>query len=67
MSLIMCTDSCVYQKDGYCSLYRAASSGLTSSSSCINFVPLSKKALQQRRQSLPNTGNPDQFQSLRSD
>lgn len=61
MSLIVCTDPCVYQKDGYCSLSRAASSGAASGSGCINFVPLSKEALQQRCQSLSDIGDPDQL------
>lgn len=40
MSLIACTDDCVYQQDGYCTLERAASSGLPGPEiSCVNFVP----------------------------
>ena len=45
MSLIPCTGQCVYQKDGYCNLERAASSGVTSnsvSSACVNFVEKKK-------------------------
>lgn len=40
MSLIVCTDPCVYQRDGYCSLSRASSPGAPDSSSCVNFVPV---------------------------
>jgi hypothetical protein len=39
VSLIVCTDPCVYQKDGYCSLSRASSPGDQGGSGCINFVP----------------------------
>lgn len=62
MSLIACTDPCVYQKDGYCSLSRAASSGEPGQSSCINFVPV--QTSQKRRHGLPDVGHPDQLQSL---
>lgn len=55
MSLIACTDPCVYQRDGYCSLSRAASTGESGESKCVNFVPVS----QQSGQSLPNIGHPD--------
>lgn len=59
MSLIACTDSCVYQRDGYCSLSRAASSGEAGPSSCINFVP--RNPSQQSGHGLPNVGHPDQL------
>lgn len=62
MSLIACTDPCVYQKDGYCSLSRAASSGEVRQSGCINFVPV--HPLQQSSHGLPDVGHPDQLQSL---
>lgn len=40
MSLIACTDSCVYQQDGYCTLERAASCGSPGpETACVNFVP----------------------------
>ena len=66
MSLIACTDPCVYQKDGRCSLSRALSSGLPSSGGCVNFVPRKlSEASQQRGQGLPDIGHPDQLQSLR--
>ena len=59
MSLIACTDPCVYQKDGYCSLSRAASPGELGQSSCINFVPV--QSLQQRSHSFPNIGHLNQL------
>lgn len=40
MSLIACTDACVYQQDGYCTLERAASCGLPGPEhACVNFAP----------------------------
>lgn len=59
MSLIACTDPCVYQKDGYCSLSRAASSGEPGPSGCVNFVPT--KPSQQSGHGLPDIGHPDQL------
>lgn len=59
MSLIACTDPCVYQKDGYCSLSRAASPGEPGPSGCVNFVPT--KLSQQSGHSLPNVSHPDQL------
>ena len=68
MSLIPCLDPCVYQKDGYCSLSRAASSGSPGHKGCVNFVPCSptEAALpsQQSGQGLPDVGHPDQLQSF---
>lgn len=60
MSLIVCTDPCVYQKDGYCSLSRAASLSDLDRSGCINFVPL-----QQSGHGLPDIGDPDELQPIR--
>jgi len=38
--LIACTDACVYQQDGYCTLERAASCGLPGpENTCVNFIP----------------------------
>lgn len=43
MSLIPCTDPCIYQQDGCCTLCRAAScSAPGNAAGCINFVPLLK-------------------------
>ena len=61
LSLIVCTDPCVYQQDGYCSLARAASCGSTGGSGCVNFVP----RLQNGGQCFPDVGHPDQLQPLR--
>lgn len=57
MSLIACTDPCVYQKDGYCSLSRAASTGEPGQSGCINFVPAHPS--QEGGHGLPNICNAD--------
>ena len=40
MSIIPCTESCVYQKDGSCSLERAASSGASddSGNQCAHYI-----------------------------
>ena len=59
MSLIACTDPCVYQKDGYCSLSRAASTGESGKSKCVNFVPTHTS--QQSGQCLSDVGHPDQL------
>ena len=44
MSLIPCTGDCVYQKDGYCSLERAASRGKPSQTNdkCVHFIKRQK-------------------------
>jgi hypothetical protein len=40
MSLIICTDPCLYQKDGYCTLSRAVSLGEPKGQmTCVNFLP----------------------------
>ncbi len=58
MSLIACTDPCVYQKDGYCSLSRSVSGGYpTETRSCVHFLPLSGADLQYGGQSLTDIGN----------
>ena len=64
MSLIACTDPCVYQKDGCCTLYRAASAGIPEHSGCVNFVPSSGS--QQGGHGLTDVGYPDQIQALRN-
>ena len=68
MSLIACTDPCVYQIDGYCSLSRAASPG-DGRSGCVNFVARSEYksnfTLQDGGHGLPDVGHPDQVQPLR--
>lgn len=62
MSLIACTDPCVYQKDGYCSLSRAASTGELGKSRCVNFVPA--RPSQQCGHSFPDVGHTDQLQPI---
>lgn len=44
MSLIPCTGDCVYQKDGYCGLERAASRGKPSQAidKCVHFIKRQK-------------------------
>lgn len=40
MSYIACTDDCIYQTDGVCSLQRAAAIGMpTATVSCVHYVP----------------------------
>ena len=60
MSLIACTDPCVYQKDGYCSLSRAASAGSPGKSGCVHFVPTQYSPdSKQSSQRFPNVGHSD--------
>ncbi len=62
MSLIPCTDQCIYQQDGYCTLSRAAScAAVGSAAGCVNFVPSSKNSAER----LSDVVHPDQFQSIR--
>lgn len=64
MSLIACTDPCVYQKDGLCSLSRAASPGQAGHEGCVNFVPLASGLSQQSGHGLPDVGHPDKLQAV---
>lgn len=58
MSLIGCTSDCLYQKDGYCQLERAMSSGEPSEEHpCVNYVPRS----QDSRQGLPDIPHADEL------
>lgn len=53
MSLIVCTDPCLYQESGYCNLSRAVSAGCPSEEqSCIHFLPRHSNGLEDRRQGL---------------
>ena len=63
MSLILCTDPCVYQKDGYCFLSRASSAGAPEHGGCVNFVPVQPEGSQQCGQSIADIGNADHFQA----
>lgn len=58
MSLIGCISDCLYQKDGYCQLERAMSSGEPSAEHpCVNYVPRSQNG----RQGLPNIPHADKL------
>ena len=51
MNFIPCTDPCIYQKDGYCTLSRAGSGGNPSAhKGCVHFLP--HAASQENRQRL---------------
>ncbi len=40
MNLIPCTDDCIYQQEGRCTLARAGSSGMpTKQAGCVHFLP----------------------------
>lgn len=57
--MIPCTDPCIYQQDGCCTLSRAVSGGHPSQEqSCVYFLP---KGLQQHRQGLPDVAHRDQL------
>lgn len=59
MSLIGCTNDCLYQIDGYCQLEQAMSSGDPSADHpCVNFVPRSS---QDGVQSLSDVTHPDKL------
>ena len=58
MSLIGCTNDCLYQQDGYCQLERAMSSGVVSEESpCVNYVPRSQNG----HQCFSDVTNPDEL------
>ena len=64
MSLIPCTEACVYQQDGCCSLSRAASSASPGSAvGCVNFVARSQNGTE----CLTDVIHPNQLQSVRND
>lgn len=58
MNLIPCTDPCIYQQDGQCTLSRAASGGENGGSGCLHFLP---GASEQDRQRLPDVSHRDQL------
>ena len=66
MSMIPCTQSCIYQMNGQCILIRSMSPGFSTSNACVHFIPISEK-LNQCSQSLTNIRNTNQFQSFRDD
>lgn len=60
MNLIPCTDPCIYQQDGCCTLARAGSGGMPGQGvGCVHFVP--KRPLQKNRQRLPHVLYGDQL------
>ena len=60
MSLIPCTDPCIYQQEGYCALSRAVSSGIPSPSNrCIHYLP--RDPSEQDRQRIPDVFYRDQL------
>lgn len=62
MSLIACTSDCVYQRDGYCALVRAASTGAPCEREpCVNFVPRQSDALQHGGERFPNISDTDEL------
>lgn len=63
MSLIPCTDPCIYQLEGCCTLERACSAGTASpDAGCVHFLPRSS---QKDRQGLPDVPYRDQRQAPR--
>lgn len=57
--MIPCTDPCIYQQDGCCTLSRAVSGGHPSQEqNCVYFLP---KGLQQHHQGLPDVAHRDQL------
>lgn len=64
MSLIPCTDHCVYQQDGYCTLSRAASCATPGGTvGCVNFVLRSQHGAER----LSDVVHTDQLQPFRND
>lgn len=58
VSLIACTSRCVYQRNGYCRLDKAASCGVpTKQDPCVNFIPRS----QDGGQCLPDISHTDEL------
>ena len=62
MSLIPCTEACVYQQDGCCRLSRAASCASSGCGvSCVNFVARSQNSTER----LTDVVYPNQLQTVR--
>lgn len=60
MSLIPCTDPCIYQQEGRCTLARAVSCGQPPLlRDCIHYLP--RTPLQQHRQGLPDVLHRDEL------
>ena len=61
MTLIPCSDPCIYQQDGCCTLARAGSGGTPAEGiGCIHFVPRQTSS-QKDRQRLPHILDRDQL------
>ena len=54
MSLIPCTDPCIYQREACCTLSRAVSGGGSTQSGCLHFLP---RTSEQDRQRLPDVSH----------
>ena len=66
MSMIPCTDPCIYQREGCCTLRLACSCGVPGSGgSCVHFLPAGTS--EQDRKRLPDVPHRDELQSLRPD
>ena len=62
MSLIPCTEACIYQQDGCCRLSRAASCASPGwDVGCVNFVARSQHGAER----LTDVVHPNQFQPVR--
>ncbi len=60
MTLIPCTDLCIYQRDGRCTLSRAGSGGQPEGGSgCVHFLP--HQPSQQDRQGFPDISYRDEL------
>lgn len=61
MTLIPCTNDCLYQADGYCALEQAATSSLPQSAAgpCVNYVP--RKNSDQSGQCFSDIMHPNQL------
>lgn len=57
MSLILCTNDCLYQNDGYCTLEQAVTCSLSkvSPGHCVNFVPRKSDQSSQRFSDVAHT------------
>ena len=58
MNLIPCTDPCLYQREGQCTLARAASGGDSAAGGCLHFLP---RPSEQDRQRLPDVPHRDKL------
>ncbi len=55
MSLIGCTQNCIYQRDGYCTLEQAAANvQAVPNNYCVNFTPLAAQPVVRLEQPKPH-------------